>query len=221
MNDLKKFYENNKNKNLHKWKHYFEIYDENFSKFRNKKITVLEIGVVRGGSLLMWQNYFGPQINIIAVDINPICKQYESKNIKIYIGDQTDENFIKSILDENENPDIIIDDGGHTSNQQISSFNYLYEGLKSGGIYLVEDTHTSYSKEFQDRDDQLTFTEYAKILTDELNDWYRVKNYKSYKQKIDQVDVSYWAKYIYKVSFYNSIIAIEKRQSEIPFNEIR
>ena len=49
MNDLKIFYENNTNKNLNKWKHYFDIYDENFSKFRNKRITVLEIGVFRGG----------------------------------------------------------------------------------------------------------------------------------------------------------------------------
>ena len=78
----------------------------------------------------MWKNYFGPQINIIGIDIDPICKQYESNNTKIYIGDQTDENFLKSILNENEKPDIIIDDGGHTSNQQVSSFNFLYDGLK-------------------------------------------------------------------------------------------
>ena len=80
-----------------------------------------------------------------------MCTQYESSNTKIYIGDQTDESFLKSILNENEKPDIIIDDRGHTSNQQISSFNFLFEELKVGGIYLVEDTHTSYAKEFQDK----------------------------------------------------------------------
>ena len=221
MNDLQKFYQNNTNKDLNKWKHYFDIYDENFTKIRNKKITILEIGVFRGGSLRMWQNYFGPQINIIGIDIDPACKQYENNNTKIYIGDQTNENFLKSIFNENEKPDIIIDDGGHTSNQQISSFNFLFEELKLGGVYLVEDIHTSYAKEFQDRDDQLTFIEYAKVLSDELNDWYRVKDYKFYKQIIDQVEVSYWSKFIYKICFYNSIISIEKRQSEIPFSEIR
>lgn len=221
MNDLKNYYDKNTKKNLNKWRHYFDIYDENFSKFRKKKITVFEIGVFRGGSLKMWLDYFGPQTNIVGIDIDPRCKQYESENIKIYIGDQTDENFLKSILKESEGPDIIIDDGGHTSNQQISSFNYLFEGLKLGGVYLVEDTHTSYSKEFQDRDDNLTFTEYAKILSDELNDWYRVKNYKFYKQKIDQVATSYWAQFIYKVSFYNSVISIEKRLSEVPYSEIK
>ena len=221
MNDLKNFYEKNTNKNLHKWKHYFNIYEENFSRFRKKKITIIEIGVFRGGSLLMWQNYFAPQTNIIGIDINPICKQYENENIKIYIGDQSDENFLKSVLDQNDNPDIIIDDGGHTSNQQISSFNFLYENLNPGGIYLVEDTHTSYSRKFQDREDQLTFIEYAKCLSDELNDWYRVKHYSSYEQKIDEVDVSYWAKNIYKISFYNSIVVFEKRKSEIPFSVIK
>ena len=221
MNDLLKFYQKNTNKDLNKWKHYFDIYDENFSKFRNKKITILEIGVFRGGSLKMWENYFGPQTKIIGVDINPACKQYENANTKIYIGDQTDENFLRLILNENKKPNIIIDDGGHTSNQQISSFNFLFEELKFGGVYLVEDTHTSYVREFQDRDDELTFMEYAKALSDELNDWYRVNNYKLYKKKIDQVDVSYWAKNIYKVCFYNSIISIEKRQNEIPFSEIR
>ena len=221
MNYLKKYYEKNTNNDLNKWKHYFEIYEENFSKFRNKRITILEIGVFRGGSLKMWQNYFGNKANLIGIDIDPACKKFENNNNKVYIGDQTNENFLRSILNENENPDIIIDDGGHTSNQQISSFNFLYEDLKPNGVYLVEDTHTSYVKEFQDREDNLTFTEYAKILSDELNDWYRVMNYKSYKKKVDQVDVSYWARNIYKISFYNSIIAIEKRRSDIPISEIK
>ena len=221
MNYLKKYYEKNTNNDLNKWKHYFEIYEENFSKFRNKRITILEIGVFRGGSLKMWQNYFGNKANLIGIDIDPACKKFENNNTKVYIGDQTNENFLRSILNENENPDIIIDDGGHTSNQQISSFNFLYEDLKPNGVYLVEDTHTSYVKEFQDREDNLTFTEYAKILSDELNDWYRVMNYKSYKKKVDQVDVSYWARNIYKISFYNSIIAIEKRRSDIPISEIK
>lgn len=221
MNDLEKFYLNNSHNDLNKWKHYFEIYDENFSKYRNKEITIIEIGVFRGGSLKLWRNYFGSQAKIIGLDIDPSCKQYESENTKVYIGDQKDKNFLRSILIENGSPDIIIDDGGHTSNQQISSFNILFPELKLGGTYLIEDTHTSYCKAFHDRADKLTFTEFAKLLSDELNDWYRVNNYQIYKQKIDQVKVSYWAKYIYKISFYNSIISFEKRQSEIPFSEIR
>ena len=221
MNDLKKYFENNNKKNIHKWLHYFDIYEENFSKYRNKKITVLEIGVFRGGSLSMWQKYFGLQAKIIGIDINPECKEFERENIKIYIGDQTNEDFLHSVLIDNDKPDIIIDDGGHTSNQQISSFNFLYKELKYEGIYLVEDTHTSYDLRFQDRSDQLTFIEYAKYLSDEINDWYRVNDYRVYKNKIDEANVSYWAKNIHKISFYNSIVVFEKKESQIPFVQIR
>ena len=221
MNDLKKYFDNNSDNNIHKWLHYFDIYEENFSRYRNKKITLLEIGVFRGGSLSMWKKYFGAQAKIIGIDINPDCKKFEKENIQIYIGDQTNTDFLHSVLIDNDMPDIIIDDGGHTSNQQITSFNYLYKQLKYGGTYLVEDTHTSYVSEFQDRSDQLTFTEYAKKLSDELNDWYRVKNYRAYKKQVDKVNVSYWAKNINKISFYNSIIVFEKKESQVPFSQIR
>ena len=86
---------------------YFDIYEENFSKYRNKKITVLEIGVFRGGSLSMWQKYFGTQAKIIGIDINPKCKEFERENIKIYIGDQTNEDFLHSVLIDNDKADII------------------------------------------------------------------------------------------------------------------
>ena len=221
MNDLQKYFENNNKKDINKWLHYFDIYEENFSKYRNKKITVLEIGVFRGGSLSMWKKYFGTQAKIIGIDINPECKQFERENIKIYIGDQTNEDFLHSVLIDNDKPDIIIDDGGHTSNQQITSFNYLYEKLKYGGTYLVEDTHTSYYRQYQDRPDQLTFIEYAKHLSDELNDWYRVNHHRVYKKKIDEANVSFWAKNIHKISFYNSIVVFEKKESQIPLSQIR
>ena len=51
MNDLKKYFDNNTNRIIHKWEHYFEIYDRHFSRYRNKEIVILEIGVFQGGSL--------------------------------------------------------------------------------------------------------------------------------------------------------------------------
>ena len=190
-------------------------YQQRFDKIRLNKMNILEIGVSTGLSLEMWCEYF-PNSNIIGVELDNIKYKPSNNRIKLIIGNRTDSKTFENI----DNLDIIIDDGGHTSNQQISSFNFLFEELKLGGVYLVEDTHTSYAKDFQDRDDQLTFIEYAKVLSDELNDWYRIKDYKLYKQKIDYVDVSYWAKFIYKVCFYNSIVSIEKRQSETPLSEL-
>jgi hypothetical protein len=53
-NDLLKYFENNPGNLIHKWMHYFEIYDRHFSRFRNKDVHIVEIGVFQGGSLQMW-----------------------------------------------------------------------------------------------------------------------------------------------------------------------
>ena len=204
-----------------KWLHYFDIYKENFSKYKNKKITILEIGVLNGGSLKMWQNYFSPDSLIVGIDIIPKCKKYEKDNIKVYIGDQTDKNFLSSVIKGIGKPDIIIDDGGHTSNQQIISFNYLFGHLNDKGIYLVEDTHASYHSDFQDRQDGLTFMDYAKSLSDQLNLWYKDHDYKIYKKEVkEKINMPYFTKNTYKIAFYNSIVVFHKKHIEIPKRRI-
>ena len=78
MSELKKEFENLKNYSV-KWEKYFKIYEKFFSKFKNKKIIFVEIGIFNGGSLQMWKNYFGKDSKIIGVDINPECKKFEEK----------------------------------------------------------------------------------------------------------------------------------------------
>ncbi|HMH33204.1 MAG TPA: hypothetical protein VK543_09260, partial [Puia sp.] len=75
MNDLEKYFNSNTKRRIFKWHHYFEIYDRHFSRFRNKEINILEIGVLHGGSLQMWKEYFGPKAKIYGIDINPECKK--------------------------------------------------------------------------------------------------------------------------------------------------
>ena len=184
-----------------------------------KKITILEIGIAKGGSLRMWKNYFSSDSTIVGIDINPECKKFEKDNIKTYIGNQTDVNFLGSVIKDIGKPDIIIDDGGHTSSQQIISFNYLFGHLNDKGIYLVEDTHASYHSDFQDRQDGFTFMDYAKSLADKLNLWYQYNDYKIYKKDIkEKIHMPYFTKNTYKISFYNSIVVFEKRNIETPLS---
>ena len=96
-NDLDTFFQQHDGALVHKWHHYFEIYDRHFSRFRGKPITVLEIGVSQGGSLQMWRDYFGKQIQLIGVDINPNCQQLEEPGVRIVIGDQQDRNFLREL----------------------------------------------------------------------------------------------------------------------------
>ena len=97
MNDLEKYFHNNNNRLIHKWVHYFEIYERHFSRFRNKEIVIVEIGVFQGGSLQMWKNYFGDKAIIYGIDIDPRCKEFEEENIKILIGSQSDRNFLRTV----------------------------------------------------------------------------------------------------------------------------
>jgi 23S rRNA U2552 (ribose-2'-O)-methylase RlmE/FtsJ len=90
MNDLEQYFRQNNDRLIYKWIHYFDIYERHFARFRNKEMTILEIGVSQGGSLQMWKNYFGPKAKIYGIDVNPKCKDLEEENIKIFIGSQSD-----------------------------------------------------------------------------------------------------------------------------------
>ena len=104
---LKDLFLNSKNFSF-KWEKYFDVYEEYFSKFKDKNITFVEIGVYNGGSLKIWKNYFGPKSRIIGIDINPDCKKFEDDRIYIHHEDATDdfvklEDFLKQyIINTNE-----------------------------------------------------------------------------------------------------------------------
>src|SRR3990172_3771798 len=122
---------------------YFDVYHHHFQSLRDKKIKLLEIGVRKGGSLWMWKKYF-PLGKITGIDNQPQAKQWEGPNIEIFIGDQADAAFLRRVSQEAGPFDIVIDDGGHMMHQVRISFLTLFPLLKETGIYVIEDTHTSY-----------------------------------------------------------------------------
>ena len=77
---------------------YFNIYDDLFEKYRNKKITFVEIGIFSGGSLFMWRDYFGKKARIIGIDLNPDSKRFEKYGFEIFIGDQSKKSFWKKFF---------------------------------------------------------------------------------------------------------------------------
>ena len=160
----------NDKKIIHKWKHYFPIYERHFKDFVYKPVTFIEIGCGQGGSLQMWKRYFGPHARIIGIDINPECKAFEDDQIEVHIGPQQDPQFLQSVLSEVGAPDIIVDDGSHVMSHIVSSFQFLYPRMPKNGIYLVEDLHTAYWDEFEGGlRKSATFIELCKNLIDELN----------------------------------------------------
>lgn len=208
MNDLRKYFDNNTKRVIHKWEHYFEIYDRHFSAYRNKEIVILEIGVFQGGSLQMWKNYFGPKAKIYGIDIDPGCKKFEEENIEIFIGSQSDKKFLQQLKQEIPPIDILIDDGGHTMNQIKTSFLELFDHLKEDGIYAIEDLHTSYWLDYGGGYKRKgSFNEFSKNLVDSLHAWYSRQSF----FKIDK-----YTKTVHSIHYYNSMTIIEKRPIQEP-----
>lgn len=147
---------------------YFQVYEELLSKYRNKKITFIEIGVFNGGSLFMWRSYFGPEARIIGIDFNPEAKKWEKDGFEIFIGSQSDPEFWDNFFSAVGDVDIILDDGGHTNEQQIITTYKCIPHIKNGGMLIVEDTHSSYLKAFGNPS-KYSFINYSKCLIDSIN----------------------------------------------------
>ena len=125
---------------------YTGFYNEYFKTVRNEKLTILEIGILNGNSLLTLQEYF-PNAEIHAVDIVPkSVKEYGSR-IHTYLCSQVDEDKLNELFSDMEF-DIIVDDGSHLTLHQLQSFGFLFKKLKSGGLYVCEDLHTSLHKNY-------------------------------------------------------------------------
>lgn len=202
-NDLDKFFYKKEHKLIYKWVHYTEGYNRFFSKYRGKKVVLLEIGVYQGGSLQMWKDYLGEEAQIYGVDINPECKKVEEKNIKIYIGDQGDREFLQYLKKEIGHVDIVIDDGGHMMEQQIVSFEELFDILDDDGVYLCEDSHTSYWPLFHGGYKKPnTFIEYSKNVIDGLH--------VQYIEEKKETEFCY-SDMIKSLTFYDGLVFIEKK----------
>ena len=151
---------------IHKWEHYFPIYERHFSRYVNRTPLVFEIGVFKGGSLQMWKRYLGPNARIVGIDIDPACKRVEESQISVRIGDQADSAFLHKVLHEFGEPDIVIDDGSHKQDHVHASFRTLYPYMRSDGVYLIEDLHVAYRAGMPLSG---SFVETAKSLVDEMN----------------------------------------------------
>lgn len=197
------FFENHEHRMIHKWMHYFEIYERHFQQFRGKDMSLLEFGVLHGGSLQMWKHYFGAQARITGVDINPRCAELAEERIEIVLGDQEDRQSLRNICLTHPKFDIIIDDGGHTMTQQITTFQELWFHLADGGVYLCEDTHTSYWPAFGGGHRKPgTFIEYTKTLLDQLTAWH---------SRDAALAVNEFTRSAFAVHYYDSMVFFEKR----------
>jgi len=194
---LFQIYKNLKRQSL-KCDTYFQVYEEMFNKYVGKKITFVEVGVLQGGSLFMWREYFGKDARIIGIDLHPNAKELEKHGFEIYIGSQSDKNFWRNFYTKVGKIDILLDDGGHVNDQQIVTLSESVNNINDDGIIMTEDVHTSYFKKFGNPS-KYSYINYSKYLIDVVNSRFPETEIKknNFRNKI------------YSISFYESIVAIK------------
>lgn len=214
MSKLIKSFKNSKYLSI-KDKSYFDIYETLLKPYKNKQITLVEVGISTGGSLFMWKNFLGKKSKIIGVDANPKCKYFEKYGFTIEIGDQASEIFWDKFYKKYKKVDILIDDGGHRNDQQIITTLKSAKNLRNKGLIIIEDVGTSYMKKFGNPSKN-SFINFSKMIIDDLF----VKFSLVEKRKFSLAD------HIYSIKFYGALVCFEinrdlvKRFGSIKNNKI-
>jgi hypothetical protein len=208
---------------LHKWHHYFDIYERFLAPFRGVSFKFLEIGLWRGGSLRMWREYFGTSAAIYGMDIEPSCTEFQKQGFRIFIGNQADKAFLREVKTELQTLDVVIDDGGHTATQQINTFEELYPITKQ--LYIVEDTHTSYWPKYLDAGSR-SFLDFAKEKVDVLHEWHRSpQSFALHSippvKRPSAPTVSDFCAQTRAMHFYDSVVVFEKGDNKPRWHEVR
>lgn len=194
---------------LFKMDHYLDIYDATLGPWMGKPVSFLEIGVYKGGSLRLWRNFFAPEARLTFIDIDPACQALKIPGTEIRIGDQADPAFLGKLAAERGPFDIIIDDGGHKMDQQITSFRTLWPALRDGGLYIVEDVHTSYWPGFGGGFRAPgSFVEFTKDLIDRMHSWYTEDD--------TGFPLHPMARELGGITFHDSLVILHKQQREAP-----
>jgi hypothetical protein len=215
--DLSDILRDHNGRTIYKWTHYLSAYDSELSRFRKgfplpydcvRPLKFLEIGVLHGGSLQLWRRYFGPAAELWGIDINPQCVAIDEPGITIRIGSQSDPGFLRSVVAEMGGVDIVIDDGSHNVQHQRASLETLFPLLSKGGIYVVEDTHTSYWRDYGGGyGRQRSFIETAKTVIDDMHAWYHPEGERVPINARDSVP---------RIVFYDSMVVISKDDRQRP-----
>jgi hypothetical protein len=131
---------------------YLNNYTRNFISLADEEIRLLELGIDKGGSLVLWRDFFRKGV-IAGLDVNHVDIHDSSGRIRVYQGDQRNLSLLDRIAQEcaPNGFDIIIDDASHIGEFTKISFWHLFDNwLKPGGLYVIEDWRVGYWQAWHD-----------------------------------------------------------------------
>ena len=219
-NELQCLFDEHNGRAVHKWHHYAEIYERYFSRIRSAnsgRPRILEIGICEGGSLEIWRKYFGAEAHIVGVDIDPACAERVDTPTVAIIGGQSDPAVLAAAVKKlGGGVDLVIDDGSHVSRHQIASFEYIYPRLSERGVYVVDDTHTSYWKSHEGGYCRAgSFMEHVKTLIDMPQAWWFLSELPEGEDKKKIID---FARTTFGIYIHTDLVVVEKRPVRRPFH---
>lgn len=205
---LRWYFEHNDGHLIDKWMHYFEVYELYLAPYRGRSATLLEIGVLHGGSLQMWRHHLGRRSTIVGIDIEPRAADLSEPGIDVVIGDQADPTFLASLAERYGTFDVVIDDGSHYPAHQIASIENLWPHVADGGVYIVEDLHTNYWPEYNGgKNAPGTFMEWTRERIDDMH---------AFHSREDAFEPNEWTRSIGGLHVYDSMVVLVKREVTEP-----
>ena len=120
--------------------HYADLYELLFRNWRNNSVSILEIGVLDGGSIRMWRRYF-PNSKVTAIDVLDNVK-FDDPNIEFIHGDAYSEEVIYKLYASGKTFDVMLDDGDHRVETQTIFLQRYSPMLNPQGILIIEDVIT-------------------------------------------------------------------------------
>ena len=222
-NLLDKLYNEHDGKVSDKWSLYLAEYDRIFNEYRTKPIRLLEIGIQNGGSLEIWSQYFPYARKILGCDVNPHCSSltYEDKRIAIVTGNANSPSTKRLILQHCPEFDIIVDDGSHLSSDIVKSFTEYFPNIVDGGIFVAEDLHCSYWREFEGGlFEPFSSVAFFKRLVDALNhehwgvDKRREELFNGFRERYGVGLEETLLEQVHSVEFINSMCVVKKGRHE-------
>ncbi len=187
---------------------YLTFYERFFASRRADTVKLLEIGIFNGASLAVWEEYF-PHGQIVGADINPLTRRFQRPRVAGEIIDQSTLDDLAYLAAKHGPFDIVIEDGSHHWEHQITTLRALFPFVRPGGLYVGEDLQTNFGKMAADFRGvaSASCVEYLKRLVD-----YRVADGELDIAGEEDAFLRTYGRSVAFIAFYRRACLIEKSQ---------
>ena len=123
---------------------YGDVYEHFLLPLRDKEVTLMEVGVQYGGSMLLWHDLL-PKANFVFLDIKDVVhpsifEKMDKNRYTFSVRDaytQESADYAREVMPQGF--DVIIDDGPHTLQSQMQFISLYLPLLRNQGVAIIED----------------------------------------------------------------------------------